>query len=194
MCHSANLLKMLCVFVGLTICGCQHDTLGQQDVKNPIVITPKDSQHRNNLALFQAVQGNSIEEVTALLDKGADPNFTRPYGNSYRTTKNEKLISEKTEQMTVLMSACAWGESQTVELLIRRGADINAQDNVGNTALIWAATAEKGDTVAVLLKHQAKVNVKDEMGMTALDMAAGHPQIVAMLQKAGGKSGREITP
>ena len=54
-----------------------------------------------------------------------------------------------------------------ISLLLQAGADVNAKDRDGNTALILAA-AENPTVVSVLLKAGADVNAKDRDGNTAL--------------------------
>ena len=65
-------------------------------------------------------------------------------------------------------------------VLIRHGADVNAQESDGNTALIIAS--EKGDLemVQLLLSNGVDVEVKNKKGMTALHAACcnGHSAVV----------------
>jgi uncharacterized protein len=99
--------------------------------------------------------------VRRLLDAGVDPKAR--YGND----------------LTALMWAAghedgvnAGAAVEVVDLLIGRGADIDAADNRGRTALMTAA--ERGDTavVATLVAHGAGRMVRDRSGKTACDLAA----------------------
>ncbi|MDB5013345.1 MAG: ankyrin repeat protein [Daejeonella sp.] len=73
---------------------------------------------------------------------------------------------------TALMVACAyWCGNDMVELLIKNGADVNAQSQDGSTPLQLAAANEKLDVVLLLLKHGADANKKNMAGKTALDLA-----------------------
>jgi ankyrin repeat protein len=59
-----------------------------------------------------------------------------------------------------------------VDLLLARGAALDATDNRGRTALMIAAALGDGSTVALLLQRCADRTVKDKDGKTALDLAA----------------------
>ena len=62
---------------------------------------------------------------------------------------------------------------KAVQLLIDRGADVNAADGAGQTALHGAAFQGWNEIVKLLVKHDAKVNVADKNGQTPLDAAMG---------------------
>ena len=63
-------------------------------------------------------------------------------------------------------------DAAAVAKALREGANPNARDKDGQTALIRAATKGKADSVAVLLRAGADVNAQDEWGRTALMHAA----------------------
>jgi hypothetical protein len=62
--------------------------------------------------------------------------------------------------------------TDTVRLLLDRGADINASDVYGYTALLRAAEGGHTDNVRLLLDRGADINVSDDNGHTALSLAA----------------------
>lgn len=68
-----------------------------------------------------------------------------------------------------------WWKTATVEGVkaeIANGADVNAKDVVGQTALIFAATnVNNPKIVEALLDAGADINIKDKGGFTALDWA-----------------------
>jgi ankyrin repeat protein len=74
-------------------------------------------------------------------------------------------------------------------LLLKKGADPNARDQYGETALIAAASWSYRDTVVVLLRHGADVNAKSNDGTTALIFASSRndPTIVRMLLRRGAR-------
>jgi ankyrin repeat protein len=104
----------------------------------------------------------------------------------------------------------------TLALLVNAGADVNARvtDTSGHTARIArpsTMTSRQGQTaiygpinwgwatvVQYLIDHGARVDVADASGKTPLDAAHGNaggrdfknaPEVIAMIQKAGGKPG-----
>ncbi len=71
---------------------------------------------------------------------------------------------------TLLMYAAAVGSLDAMKFLIGKGADINAQNEFGSTALIWSATDLA--KVKLLLGRGANVNTASKRGRTALFLAA----------------------
>jgi ankyrin repeat protein len=62
-------------------------------------------------------------------------------------------------------------QTDTVKMLLAKGADVNAKDDYGYTALIWAAYLDYSDIVQILLEHGAKVNIKNNHGESPLLLA-----------------------
>jgi ankyrin repeat protein len=73
---------------------------------------------------------------------------------------------------TPLMYAAAFGSLDSLQVLQAAGADVNAQNAFGATALMWAVTEPA--KVRLLLEHGADVNAKSSTGRTALLIAALH--------------------
>tara|TARA_B100000683_G_scaffold114242_1_gene112397 strand:+ start:3435 stop:3869 length:435 start_codon:yes stop_codon:yes gene_type:complete len=71
----------------------------------------------------------------------------------------------------------AAANKETVELLIDKGADINAKDDTGGTPLFWAALEGNEEVAELLIRQGADVNAAGPKGRTALHWA------VAMAQK-----------
>ena len=91
---------------------------------------------------------------------------------------------------TALLAAATCREEQfqdVIKLLIRRGANIDAQDCVENTALHKAAQAGDIDMVRLLISKKARVSVKNDSGKSALDLAcAGNKsKVIEHLLKSG---------
>jgi Raf kinase inhibitor-like YbhB/YbcL family protein len=64
------------------------------------------------------------------------------------------------------------GQVAEARAIIGRGADVNAKDGDGVTALMRAASAGRGDMVRMLLASGADVNARTTGGVTALMMAS----------------------
>jgi ankyrin repeat protein len=76
--------------------------------------------------------------------------------------------------VTPLQYAAAMGTLDAMRALIARGADVNAADKGGATALLWAACDP--DRVALLLAHGARADAKTNGGRTPLMAASACEQ------------------
>lgn len=119
-------------------------------------------------AFFAAVMANDLPEVTRVLDARPDaPHWKDRVGN------------------TPLMMAVIFGATHknVIDLLIGRGADVNAQNAHGGNALARAAHFGHGELVKQLLALGADVHMKDAAGQDAVDWANknGHADIAALL-------------
>ena len=88
-----------------------------------------------------------------------------------------------------LIEAASMGDTEKVQALLAKGADVHAKDNTGATVLLQTAWDGRTDAVRLLLAKGADVNAKDNKGGTAL-MAAkreDHKEIVRILKEAGAK-------
>ena len=88
-----------------------------------------------------------------------------------------------------LMFAAAEGRLQTVRLLLELGANVNATNDLGRTALMFASIYGYEEIAAVLLDVGADPNIvpTDDSGWPALIAAAegGHLSVVQRLLEAG---------
>ena len=106
--------------------------------------------------LVQAVEGGDVATVARLLDAGASPD-----------TVNR---DEEGDGESVLSIAAGDGNLPLVQLLLGRGADINADDFWGGNAVTSAAAGGYCDVVQYLVDRGADVNADDD-GATALGYA-----------------------
>ncbi|MFP8833394.1 ankyrin repeat domain-containing protein [Hydrogenophaga sp. XSHU_21] len=84
-------------------------------------------------ALVAAAEANQIETVTALLDKGVNPNRTG-----------------SRSQIQPLWKAAKRGHIKVVKLLVANGADVSAADALGMTALDYARRYSHAEVEAYL--------------------------------------------
>ncbi|MDR1075649.1 MAG: ankyrin repeat domain-containing protein [Xanthomonadaceae bacterium] len=105
-----------------------------------------ESRSRNNAMVFAAAMEDS-RYLELLLDYGGDPNT--------RNVSNETLLFQ------ALISQNQW---QNIQLLIKRGADINAHAyGLVNTPITWYSTRGAFDRVWWLLQHGADPTVRSRM-------------------------------
>jgi hypothetical protein len=127
--------------------------------------------------------------IRALLDHGANPNgdistamgtFT-PFGLSVYLSRHETIgllldhgaqVDERTASSAtwLMYAAQELDDPETMELLLRRGANIEATDSDGNTPIVYALNASPG-CVRVLLAHHANRHARNRYGETPLSIA-----------------------
>jgi ankyrin repeat protein len=82
-----------------------------------------------------------------------------------------------------------------VQLLIEKGADVNAASKDEWTALLLAASGGHVDVVKMLLAHQADLKARNRLGETALEVAElrGHREVARLLREEAERR-RTIRP
>jgi ankyrin repeat protein len=91
-----------------------------------------------------------------------------------------------------------------VKLCLERGADVNATNSMGLTALLGAANRGSNDIIELLVQRGARLDVKDREGRTALRWAEGvflaavgaerKPKTIALLEDLSARSKSGPTP
>lgn len=71
--------------------------------------------------------------------------------------------------------------------LLGQGADVNAPNRHGQTALMLAAHTGRYAIVELLIAHRANLDVTAKFGLSALMLAvvSGHAEVARLLAKAG---------
>ncbi|MCL4299046.1 MAG: ankyrin repeat domain-containing protein [Anaerolineae bacterium] len=84
-------------------------------------------------------------------------------------------------------AATQQGDVEQVRYLLEAGADINARDRYGQTALMNAARTGQVELVRLLVEQGAALNTTAKYNLTALMLAIinGHIKIACILIQAG---------
>jgi ankyrin repeat protein len=120
--------------------------------------------------LIDVIAKGTVQMVQAVLDRGANPNARNP--------------------RPALFYALA--KPEIAELLIARGANVNARDGE-TTALMEATQSGYTEAVRLLIRHHADLNARDDKGRSALDIATDAPAvpdrvaIMNLLRSAGAR-------
>ena len=124
--------------------------------------------------LFDAVERNDLAAVEQLLSRDAGVNsLDLRYPSWYAAPP--------------LIRAAQAGHSEMVRLLLANGADVNARDAGGGTALIWACNDDHIDCVRLLLAAGADPNLRNNGGYTARGRTPRrNVEILRLLEEQGG--------
>ena len=95
-------------------------------------------------------------------------------------------VSTNDMRIQPLHAALVQGNRRVVELLLDAGADVDARQHNGWTALQAAAQHGSAELAALLLERGADPHLAMDEGKTALDIARaqGHAAVVALLEQA----------
>ena len=168
-------------------------------LRKPDAAKTKDS--KGVTLLMYAAAFGSPEAVRMLIEAGADINAK----NSFDATalmwaagdpvKARTLIEHgadvnarsKQGRTALIIAAGHDGNSETVRLLLEKGADARMKDSLDITPLQMAAAAGDLESVRLLLEKGLDVNAADKAGNTALLVAAGsdNPALVKLLLAKG---------
>jgi len=165
-------------------------------------VNARSKAGRTPLVIAAAHDGN-LEVVKLLVERGA--NLAAPRERASKREDAAPIASippSKLGEATPLTAAADANDTATVRYLVEKGADINASNGLGDTALILAASHGNVDVIKLLLSKGADVNAVDTPdggrvkngpialgSFTALSYAAvyGGYDAVKLLLDAGAK-------
>jgi HEAT repeat protein len=116
--------------------------------------------------LVRALSSNASAQAHMLIAAGARVNAATQRGNP------------------PLRNAAQQGPARLVDLLLRRGAEVDARDGIGTTPLMWAKNARIAE---ILIAAGADVNARDPRGTSVLAHHTGMQRgaVMALLRRHG---------
>ncbi|HNX77448.1 MAG TPA: ankyrin repeat domain-containing protein [Candidatus Rifleibacterium sp.] len=137
------------------------------------------------LAYYYAEKSSNILEIVKNRDKNAQPSTEQIIS----ALENPAQINMRNSQgRTVLMETIFNynNDPKIALLLVKAGADVNAIDEDGYTALMYAASKNEPELTRSLIKAGADVNARASNGQTPLMAAVLYgPETVAVLLESG---------
>jgi ankyrin repeat protein len=130
------------------------------------------------------LDGSDILQLVALLDR----NDTSTFKSDVKTIQDANALREDNNK-TILMYAVWVGNDEIVKYLIDKGADVNAQDTGGASALHLAAWKGYTQIAVYLLENGASAQAMSIDGMTPLDIAKmkGNQELITAIDKSAPK-------
>ncbi|PIB00567.1 Ankyrin repeat domain-containing protein 17 [Cercospora beticola] len=143
----------------------------------------------SSTALQAACENNKVEVIKILLARGANPNLGGGASSNPITAATERGLPEVlnlllqhpridvnvtggSENSTPLINAATHMPMETVKSLIEHGADVNALNARGDSALIMAAQKGEKATVELLCNHGADVTYRSPQRGLPIQVAA----------------------
>jgi ankyrin repeat protein len=144
---------------------------------------------------LRAALSGDTTTMRLLVEHGADPNLATPAGTTPLMAAagvNWVVAQTYTESPQALIDA--------VMLCLELGADVNAANSMGLTALLGAVNRGSNDIIRLLVDRGARLDVKDKEGRTALRWAEGvflaavgaerKPRTIALLEELMARTGK----
>jgi serine/threonine-protein phosphatase 6 regulatory ankyrin repeat subunit B len=134
-------------------------------------------------------QSESYGAIAYLLQKGANPNFKGPYGN---TPLHEAMFATKmyfdggsTDDRSTAQKTY---RSLSLQALVKAGANVSSLNDRGETPLHFATTCDNLLGAKFLIENGTNINLKDQDGKTPLYYAKSE-EMINLLKSHGAKEG-----
>jgi len=177
-----------------------------EKVQELLAATGIDSKAgRESEALRTAIRSGNKEIVQLLINAGAPVNpmhtalwspladaaFAKHFEILKLLVNSGAKVDAPDHRGVTLLVSTGFFDPTVTTILLQAGADPNAADRQGETALMKASARGLQETVKLLLDHQANVNQKDLRGRTALMHAAAslYSTAIPLLLEKGADPG-----
>ena len=139
-----------------------------------------ESSAKPTKSLHQAAADRDIEQVKSLLSRGADVDARDETGCTalhcvakwrpnimvrMKNRRDPEAMARIREEARIM---------EVAELLISKGAQVNVQDDEGNTPLHHAVKGEHRDVAELLIGKGADVNARNQRGFTPIEVFTGY--------------------
>jgi len=166
-------------------------------------VNPTKNPATESSPLIQAALAGDADLMRMLMDRDADVKSAGAAALVVAVTMNcgkcvDLLVKQgldKNAYTSTLLQTAMFADASTISLMLDHGADVNAMDPLGHTALMYAAVSDllPVETVKMLVEHRADVNAKSQhkqsgdTGLPILDIANfhGNTPVTGILIKAG---------
>ena len=132
---------------------------------------PESKEKESIVVYLKYTENPSIEKIDGMLSRGANP---------------EAILDTKSKT-TPLLFAANLGYTEIIDFLLQKGANLEAKDGLGNTALMYAIQKNDSKSVKVLLKYDPDLKISNEKGDTYFTEALklNSPEILILLMENG---------
>src|SRR5262245_13199818 len=140
---------------------------------------------------LRAALSGDTKLMRLLLEREADPNISTMAGTT-------PLMAAAGVNWTVAQTYTVSKEAllEAIQICLDHGADVNATNSMGLTAVMGAANRGSDEIIKFLVEKGARLDVKDAVGRTPITWAEGvflasvgaerKPSTVALLEKLTG--------
>jgi ankyrin repeat protein len=155
-----------------------HDAAGDGNIEAVKKLQDALGMKDPDISIHDAVRTGNIEAVKKHLAAGTDVNAKK----------------DVWDEPTPLHRAASEDHKEIAELLIAKGADVNATDGIRRTPLHLATSWGHKELVALLIAKGADVNATDNRGRTPLEfpIRMRDTEIINLIREHGGRTGEEL--
>ncbi len=140
-----------------------------RQAQGDIVVTPGATP------MYRAMKATDLTVARLLLDKGANPSVTIKDGSTPLMMASGMGARRVATDEDVIEKAGTADPLDAVKMFVEAGADIDVQNDLGNTALHYAAQTGASRIVEYLVSKGARLDVYNYAGQTPIDLTRSQP-------------------